>query len=204
MLFKHGASSRDWIKEHDRLQQLDFQNPFDQRNLEDWWLQNYKIRKLFDSIEAEIKASIKKGVTPSIRIVSWVRLAKKLKCDRATLKHSKRYFWTKNRKENIEKIILENKNSTTLNPNESRSDKLKEIKETLSKQRNQTAHWFTKCKALECAFNELSIYTENLKAKVEEYEKIIAQLPNLEQNLSILEKKVFSIHRNNNNNEPTS
>lgn len=70
--------------------------------------------------------------------------------------------------------------------------------------------YINKCKDLEIIINELNIDRENLKAEIEYYKKIINQLPILEQNSSILQAKVFSIHRNisihrnNSNHEPTS
>lgn len=72
-------SEIDWVEEHDLLVVSNL-NPFDSKNQVDWWKKNVEIRKAFKSIEREINNLIKNNQKITIRMLTWIKIAKLANC----------------------------------------------------------------------------------------------------------------------------
>jgi hypothetical protein len=145
-VLSHGASIIDWIEQDDRLFVENQTLPYHKRNQQDWWLLNKKIRDSFNEIEHEIKHLAALESSISVRLVSWSSLSHKLSCDRATLKHPKRYYWVNAKREQMLQLIKEanKQEGTSLNATHPEVSELAQLKANLFAQRTQTALWYDK------------------------------------------------------------
>ncbi|MBX9996067.1 hypothetical protein [Priestia aryabhattai] len=155
--------SMEWVEEHDSIHNLT-EMPFDSVNQMNWWEMNCRIRKAFDTIQEEIKKSMQENKKISPRITSWVRIAQLAGCDRNTVKHPKRKFWTlKKREELIERL---NRNEGSDNIQQQKNINIEEsLKVKLEKSKKETARWL--------------IESQDAKEKI----KLLNRLINIKQGL---------------------
>ncbi|GAB3241745.1 hypothetical protein GCM10027346_37520 [Hymenobacter seoulensis] len=156
-VFRHGGSASDWVDQHDRLRAEAQSFAYYERNQLDWWKQNKQIRDLFIDVEQEVRSSIKAGKIPSIRILSWVQLARRLSCDRATLKHDRRYHWINDRRLMLLTLIQQAREESKIvaEPAITKLSEMEQLKVSLQQQRTQTAIWYDKYLRLEQRYEEL-------------------------------------------------
>jgi len=135
-------SEIDWVEEHDLLVVSNL-NPFDSKNQVDWWKKNVEIRKAFKSIEREINDLIKNNQKITIRMLTWVKIAKLANCDRNTLRHPKRITWTEEKFNFLRQKILNRIDARNKEPQQVNEWKKKivELEAKLIKARNETAIW---------------------------------------------------------------
>jgi hypothetical protein len=152
-----GGVESDWIETHDRLQEGDKSLHFFQRNQQDWWEKNWKIRRVFDDIEKLVRKKISAGEIPPARLLDWVRLSREVKCDRATIKHEKRIAWVADRRENILKLIegAKKEKLLALITKVKEPSELEQLKISLNSQRTQTVTWYNQCLNLESEISRL-------------------------------------------------
>jgi hypothetical protein len=160
----------DWIEQHDRLPTDGRCFFYHERNQKDWWEQNKRIRKLFADVEIETKRLIRANNVPSVRFLSWSQLAHKAGCDRATLKHVRRYYWVNELRNQLLALLSDAKQKKS-----SASEKalvelseLESLKRSLQNQRDQTAIWYDKCIAQEERIDILERVLEKREAKIQE------------------------------------
>jgi len=175
IIAKFGPSP-DWVEKDDRLP-MDSQGlAFYERNQLDWWEQNVRIRTFLSALEKEIILLIKSKKDPSIRLVSWLQMARKLGCDRITLKHHRRFSWIDAKRTYLLTLIADAKKQKkgidlSIAPAVS---EINQLKEKLHSQRNQTALFYDKCIGLEEQI-------ETLKRLLNSREEKIKQLLNNER-----------------------
>lgn len=135
-------SEVDWVEEHDLLVVSNL-NPFDSKNQVDWWKKNVEIRKAFKSTEKEIKDLIKNNQKITIRVLTWVKIAKLANCDRNTLRHPKRIAWTEEKFNFLRQKILHTIGAPNDEPQQVNEweQKILELEGKLVKARNETAIW---------------------------------------------------------------
>lgn len=150
-VLRQGASAADWVEWDDRLPQENQASAYDERNQQDWWERNKKIRELFDHLEKQIRHLVSAGEIPSTTLVSWSKLARKLNCNRATFKHPRRKHWVSAR--HVELLILitnaKQEARLSLEPTQPKISELEELRQSLSAQRTQTGIVYDKCIRLE-------------------------------------------------------
>ena len=138
-----GCVASDWIECHDRLAVDGREACYHERNQHDWWELNRKIRKEFLRVEEVIKAQLRSGDRPSVRLVSWTQLASGLKCDRATLKHPKRCQWVDAERQRLLCLMSEIKVADSIASKKSDAvAKMGEMQRSLDSQRSQTSLWY--------------------------------------------------------------
>jgi hypothetical protein len=163
-----GGNEQDWVEVHNRLSSEEIRSAYDSRNQQDWWQQNKRIRELLTTIEHYLKKEIKAGTIPSVRVVSWSQWAHKLDCDRATLKHPRRYHWVNTYRVRLLAMIETAKNQTKTAPlSEPIVSEIDELKKRLHNQRTQTAIWYEKAIFLEQLVNEQKLALEVQNKKIE-------------------------------------
>ncbi|MQR86955.1 hypothetical protein GFV16_13635 [Bacillus megaterium] len=135
-------SEVDWVEEHDLLVVSNL-NPFDSKNQVDWWKKNVEIRKAFRSTEKEIKDLIKNNQKITVRVLTWVKIAKLANCDRNTLRHPKRIAWTEEKFNFLRQKILHTIDAPNDEPQQVNKweQKILELEGKLVKARNETAIW---------------------------------------------------------------
>ncbi|PNE08458.1 hypothetical protein [Priestia megaterium] len=131
--------SMDWVEEHDLIPNLN-KMPYDVVNQLNWWEMNCRIRKAFNTIQKEIKKEMEQKKNISPRLISWVRIAKLAGCDRNTVKHPKRKFWTRKKREELIKEIKGNQGSKSIQK-ENSIDVEEILKIKLEKSKQETARW---------------------------------------------------------------
>lgn len=169
-VLRQGASLADWIERDDRLPLENQSAAYYERNQQDWWEQNRKIRKLLGDIEKQIQRIINAGEIPSVKLVSWLQMARNLSCDRATLKHARRHHWVASRREQL-LILIENakqQKRALLEPAQPKISELEHLKQSLSAQRTQTGLWYDKCINLEQQISQLNRLLAVREARIQE------------------------------------
>lgn len=157
-----------WIEEHDQIDV--YGQPFDDKKRLEWWKTNCSIRNAFNKIGNEIKSFKKTRKKISNREVSWTRIAKLSGCDRNTVKHEKRFFWTSKLRSDLLSEIEKFNNGTdgTEDDDSSYLKKIRILEESLLKSREQVAFWYNK-------YNDLKYENTRHKKIQEEVEKRIKQ-----------------------------
>lgn len=157
-VLRQGASLADWIERDDRLPLENQAAAYHERNQRDWWEQNRKIRKLLGDIEKQVHRIINAGEIPSVKLVSWLQMARNLSCDRATLKHVRRHYWVASRREQLLALIENAKQQkrALLEPAQPKISELEQLKKSLLAQRTQTGLWYDKCINLEQQISQLN------------------------------------------------
>ncbi len=169
-VLRQGASLADWIERDDRLPLENQSAAYYERNQQDWWEQNRKIRKLLGDIEKQIQRIINAGEIPSVKLVSWLQMARNLSCDRATLKHARRHHWVASRREQLLTLIENAKQQkrALLEPAQPKISELEQLKQSLSAQRTQTGLWYDKCINLEQQISQLNRLLAVREARIQE------------------------------------
>jgi hypothetical protein len=169
-----GRLPSDWIEQHDKLPVSERAFIYHERNQQDWWEQNKRIRKLLLEVETVIKALIRAGEAPSVRMLSWSQLARRIGCDRATLQHVRRYHWVNEQRNQLLSLLhgaKEQKNVAN-DKAEKRLSEVERLKMSLQNQRDQTAVWYAKCMGLE---EQITLLERLLAKREEKIEELVAR-----------------------------
>lgn len=162
----------DWNEMHDKLPVDERDFVYHERNQQDWWEQNKRIRQALREVETELKTLIRAGKAPSVRLVSWKQLAARIGCNRATLQQVRRRHWVNERRNELLSLLDTAKEQKNV-AREQADAKLSEaesLKISLHKQRDQTAIWYSKCVELEDQMVELERLLVHQKKKIQELE----------------------------------
>ncbi|HET9505357.1 MAG TPA: hypothetical protein VFO93_17570 [Hymenobacter sp.] len=168
--YSDDSFTTDWIEQHDRLPVDERSFFYHERNQRDWWEQNKRIRKMFVDVNLELKKLIRANNVPSVRMLSWSQLAHSIGCDRATLKHVRRYYWVNELRNQLLALLNDAKQQKS-SPKEDISVELSEVeglKVSLQNQRNQTAIWYDKCIVQEEQISFLERVLAKREAKIQE------------------------------------
>ncbi|MFE4115793.1 hypothetical protein [Priestia sp. YIM B13448] len=181
----------EWVEKDDRLYTLD-EKPFDEKNQISWWEVNCRIRGAFNFLQKEIERELKANKSLSSRAVSWTRIAELAKCDRNTVKHSKRILWTSQKRETLLKKIKRNQeNSGCENmvvEKEEVNDKsvVEMLKLKLEQSMAETARWVVKYQE---AKDELNLLNRLISVQQEKANKDSIEIKELRARL----KKMMQI-----------
>lgn len=147
----------DWIELHDKLPVDERGFVYHERNQQDWWEQNKRIRQVLREVEAELKTLIRAGKVPSVRIVSWTQLADRIGCHRATLQQVRRQHWVNEWQNQLLSLLVTAKEQKNVvhDQAEAKLSEAKSLKISLQKQRDQTAIWYSKSIELEAQVADL-------------------------------------------------
>lgn len=169
-VLRQGASTADWVERDDRLSMENRAAAYYERNQQDWWDQNKKIRDLLGDIEKQISRLVRAGEIPSIKLVSWSQMARRLSCDRATLKHDRRRHWVNARREQLLSLIENAKQQKRILLESTQPDlsEVEQLKRSLSAQRTQTGIWYDKCIGLEQQIAQLTRLLAIREARIKE------------------------------------
>lgn len=160
----------DWIELHDKLPVDERGFEYHKRNQQDWWKQNKRIRQVLREVEAELKTLIRTGKVPSVRIVSWTKLANRIGCNRATLQQVRRRHWVNEWQNQLLSLLVTAKEQKNVvhDQAEAKLSEVKSLKISLQKQRDQTAIWFNKCIGLDAQVADLERLLLRQEKKMEE------------------------------------
>jgi len=173
-VIRMGGTPDEWIERDDRLNAENENLGFNERNQLDWWIQNRKIRVFLTELAKLVEGKIRRGESPSKRLISWSYIARELKCDRATLKHPRRYQWVRARQTQLLSLIEESASrraelQAVSEPGISDIDRLNM---QLATQRTQTARWYDKCVNLEHQVAQLRRLLAIRNAKIKGIESL--------------------------------
>ena len=160
----------DWIELHDKLPVDERGFVYHERNQQDWWAQNKRIRQVLREVETELKSLIRTGKAPSVRLVSWKQLAARIGCNRATLQQVRRHHWVNEQRNQLLSLLdtAKEQKNVARERADAKLSELESLKISLQKQRDQTAIWYSKCIALEEQMADLERLLVRQKKKIQE------------------------------------